>query len=111
MRKSIGILVAAATILPSLTVSAAADAHYYRHHHRYHHYRQYSEGGSGYRGYSYAQPDCRPRSGTTGLIAGGVGGALLGNVISHGTTGTLIGAGAGALLGRQVERHGLGDRC
>jgi hypothetical protein len=92
-------------------VSTAADAQYYRHHHRYHHNRQYSEGGPAYQGTSYSQPDCRPRSGTTGLIAGGVGGALLGNVISHGTTGTLIGAGAGALLGRQVERHGLGDRC
>ena len=110
MRKSIGILVAVAAILPSLTVSTAANAQYYSHHHRYHHYRQYSEGGPAYRGYSYAQP-CRPRSGTTGLIAGGVGGALLGNVISHGTTGTLVGAGAGALLGRQVERHGLGNRC
>ena len=111
MRKSIFILIGASAILPTLTVSAAADAQYYRHHHRYHHYRQYADGGPAYRGYSYAQPACRQRSGTTGLIAGGVGGALLGNALAHGTTGTLIGAGAGALLGRQVERHSLGDRC
>ena len=51
--------------------------------------------------------DCRRSAGTTGLIAGGVGGALVGrSVDSRGdrTLGTLLGAGAGALAGRAVDR-------
>jgi len=53
-------------------------------------------------------PDCKKRSGTTGLILGAVAGGLLGNVIDGGdrrTVGTLIGAGGGALLGREVEQR------
>ena len=85
--------------------------------HSYRHYGNrnygYNNGSNGnyYRGQSYAQSSCRQRSGTTGTIAGAVGGGILGNVIAKGTAGTLIGAGAGALLGRNIERHGLGDKC
>ena len=54
-------------------------------------------------------PHCaasRP-NGTTGLIVGAAGGALIGRAIDtrgERTTGTVIGAAAGALLGRQIER-------
>jgi hypothetical protein len=51
---------------------------------------------------------CKRSDGTTGLIVGGVGGALLGNVIDggrHRTGGTLIGGALGALLGRSVEQN------
>lgn len=50
---------------------------------------------------------CKRTDGTTGLIVGGAGGAILGNVLDGGrsrTAGTLIGGALGALLGRQVER-------
>lgn len=50
---------------------------------------------------------CKRTDGTTGLIVGGAGGALLGNVIDGGRSraaGTLIGGALGAILGRQVER-------
>ena len=50
---------------------------------------------------------CRRSNGTTGLIVGAAGGALLGRAIDtrgERTTGTVIGAAAGALLGRSVER-------
>jgi hypothetical protein len=50
---------------------------------------------------------CRRSTGTTGLIIGAAGGALLGRAIDtrgERTTGTVIGAAAGALLGRSVER-------
>ena len=46
-------------------------------------------------------------NGTTGLIVGAAGGALIGRAIDtrgERTTGTVIGAAAGALLGRHVER-------
>lgn len=50
---------------------------------------------------------CRRSNGTTGIIIGGAGGALLGREVAgrrHRTTGTVVGAAAGALLGRQVAR-------
>lgn len=51
---------------------------------------------------------CRKRNGTTGLIVGAAGGALVGRAIdTHGsrTTGTVLGAAAGALIGRHVDRN------
>jgi hypothetical protein len=47
---------------------------------------------------------CQRNDGTTGLVIGGVGGGVLGNLIGGGTLGTLLGAGGGALLGREVDR-------
>ena len=50
---------------------------------------------------------CRRNNGTTGLIVGAAGGALIGRAIdTRGSraTGTILGAAAGALLGREVER-------
>jgi len=55
---------------------------------------------------------CKRPDGTTGLIVGAAGGALLGRAIDrHGdrATGTILGAAAGALVGRQIERGG--SRC
>lgn len=55
---------------------------------------------------------CRRDNGTTGLIIGAAGGALLGREIDGGrdrTAGTVLGAAAGALIGRAIDR---GDaRC
>ncbi len=47
---------------------------------------------------------CRRNDGTTGLVVGGAGGALLGNLVGGGLLGTLAGGGAGALLGREIDR-------
>ena len=50
---------------------------------------------------------CRRGNGTTGLVIGAAGGALIGRAIDGGrsrTTGTILGAAAGALLGREVQR-------
>ena len=47
---------------------------------------------------------CKRSNGTTGLIVGAAGGALVGRAIdTHGerATGTILGAAAGALLGRR----------
>lgn len=59
---------------------------------------------------------CRRSDGTTGLVVGGVAGALLGRTIDtrgDRTLGTLGGAAAGALAGRAIERSGNdnGRRC
>ncbi|WP_298167960.1 glycine zipper 2TM domain-containing protein [Novosphingobium sp.] len=55
---------------------------------------------------------CKRSNGTTGLVIGAVGGALVGRTIDtrgDRTLGTLLGAAGGALLGREIERSG--SRC
>ena len=55
---------------------------------------------------------CRRDNGTTGLIIGAAGGALIGREIDGGrdrTAGTIIGAAIGGLLGREIDRGGA--RC
>jgi uncharacterized protein YcfJ len=47
---------------------------------------------------------CRHSSGTTGLVAGGVGGALVGNALGGGLLGTVAGGVGGALGGRAIDR-------
>jgi outer membrane lipoprotein SlyB len=50
---------------------------------------------------------CKRPNGTTGLIIGAAGGALIGRAIDtrgERATGTILGAAAGALVGREVER-------
>lgn len=50
---------------------------------------------------------CRRANGTTGLIIGAAGGALLGREIDGGynrTTGTIVGGVLGGLLGREIDR-------
>ncbi|KQM76764.1 hypothetical protein ASE70_08345 [Sphingomonas sp. Leaf22] len=57
---------------------------------------------------------CRKPNGTTGLVVGGVAGALVGRTVdSRGdrTLGTLLGGAAGALAGREIERSGSRGRC
>ncbi len=50
---------------------------------------------------------CERDNGTTGLIIGAAGGALLGREIDGGrerTVGTILGAAIGGLLGREIDR-------
>lgn len=64
-----------------------------------------------YRGKVWRDSDgrlrCKKPDGTTGLIVGAAGGALIGRAIDtkgERATGTILGAAAGALLGRKVDR-------
>ncbi len=55
---------------------------------------------------------CQRDNGTTGLIIGAAGGALLGRTIDtrgDRTVGTLLGGALGAVLGREIDRGGA--RC
>jgi hypothetical protein len=57
---------------------------------------------------------CKRPNGTTGLIIGAAGGALIGRAIdTHGSraTGTIAGAAAGALIGRSIDRNRKRYRC
>jgi uncharacterized protein YcfJ len=95
MRKLILGLSAFAVAIPTAAVIPfdAADAQRYK-------YREWR----GKDGRTY----CRKSNGTTGLVVGGVAGALVGRTIDTGgdrTIGTLGGAALGALAGRAVERE------
>lgn len=52
---------------------------------------------------------CHSRK-TTGTLLGGVGGALLGNSISHGGAGAIVGGLGGAVVGHEIGKSGCRDR-
>lgn len=78
---------------------------------RYYQDRRLGSNDRVYRGQN-GQYYCRRPDGTTGLIIGGIGGGVLGNIIAPGgsnTLGTIIGAIAGGLGGRAIDRNNV--RC
>ena len=99
----ISTIAVAASTLSLMAAPTLASAHdrYYRDHHRYQ--------ARHYNNYDNCRAD-RHRGKATGAVLGALGGALIGNSVSHGnrTGGTLLGAGAGAYVGSQV---GKGHRC
>lgn len=127
MRKAI-----IAAVLASLTLPAA-PALAYRDHDR--HDRRYEHRGKNYwkgdRYYNNGRYDgrrlshndrvwrgndgryhCKRDNGTTGLIIGAAGGALLGRMIDTNgdrLLGTLLGGAGGAVLGREIDRGDM--RC
>ena len=56
-----------------------------------------------------ASASCQSRK-TTGTVLGGVGGALLGNSISHGGGGAVIGGLGGAVVGHEIGKSGCNNR-
>jgi hypothetical protein len=81
-------------------------ARYYREDSRYQE-RRLSAQDQVYRG-SDGRYYCKRGDGTVGLVIGGAGGALLGNVIDGGrnrVAGTLIGGALGALIGKSVDQN------
>lgn len=93
--RTISKFTAAAALAMTTAVSIAPQADARVRHHRHHYYGQTA--------YHYRY--CRRSSGATGLVAGGVGGALIGHsVIGHGLLGTAAGAVGGAVAGRAIDR-------
>ena len=93
MRKAMLVLAVTALAYPSLDTPASARTHYYE--------------GKVWRD-SQGRLRCHRSNGTTGLIVGAAGGALVGRAIdTHGerATGTILGAVGGALVGRAIERR------
>ncbi|WHO37394.1 glycine zipper 2TM domain-containing protein [Sphingobium sp. AP49] len=108
IRKSIiAIAMAAATFSATVPVTSFARdrGHGWHHNDRGHDRGRYAD-RRGYRDdRSYR---CRKSGGTTGLLVGGVAGALLGRAVDtrgDRAPGTIIGAGAGALAGRAIDRN------
>lgn len=103
MRNLILALSAVSLAIPATMVLPVEKAEARKHRH----YKPRAYTGSDGRRY------CRHSDGTTGLIAGGVGGALLGNSIAgrgDKTLGTVIGGVAGAFGGRAIDRTLTADR-
>lgn len=92
MRKTVLVLAAASLAVPAVPASAARGDGYYS--------------GKTWRD-SNGRLRCKRPDGTTGLIVGAAGGALIGRAIDtrgERATGTILGAAAGALVGREIER-------
>ena len=105
MRKMVIGLAAMTMAVPALPSVASADHRDSGRYSRYYDNSGYYHGPTwqGNNGRMY----CRRSNGTTGMIVGGAGGALVGRALDGGrsrTTGTVIGAAVGALLGREVQR-------
>ncbi len=100
MRKILLALGCTAMVAPALTIPTFADAQ------RRERYREYRDDRGRLR--------CKKPNGTTGLVVGGVAGALLGRTVDtrgDRTIGTLGGAAAGALAGRAIDRGSSNRRC
>jgi len=92
MRRIMLALAGTTLVVPALPSAAYASDGYY-------HGKVWRDSHGRYR--------CKRPNGTTGLIVGAAGGALIGRAIdTHGerATGTILGAAAGALVGRQIDR-------
>jgi hypothetical protein len=92
MRKLIAMAIATVVGASAFVGVASADPYYRHHHHRHH----------------QSNAGCKRRAGNTGTIVGGIGGAVVGNSVSHGggkLGSTLIGAGVGAVAGHEIAKH------
>lgn len=88
-------VVLAATTATSFEVAPAEARH------RHHYYGRTT----------YRHKVCRYSSGRTGLIAGGVAGAVAGpGLIGHGLLGAAAGAVGGAIAGRAIDRSTTAHR-
>jgi hypothetical protein len=91
LHKTFILLTAAALAMPAFPAAAQGSGYYH---------------GKMWRD-SHGRLRCKRSDGTTGLIIGAAGGALVGRAIDtrgERATGTILGAAAGALVGREVER-------
>ncbi len=112
--KKIILALATATLLIPVTPSLAEPPRHGRHHYsnqydshgRYREPRRVHRGDKVWRGRDNRYY-CKRDNGTTGLIIGAAGGALLGREVDtrgERATGTILGAAIGGLLGREIDR-------
>jgi uncharacterized protein YcfJ len=96
--KTAAIALAALISAPVMVPTAAQARHHVKHHRPYH--------GR----VAYSQARCSGGNGAVGTVAGGVGGALIGNAVGGGTLGTVAGGVGGALLGRHLDKSNTRSR-
>jgi hypothetical protein len=95
MKYVLAFAAAASLAMPAVVSApaAAAQTRHYQHGKTYHGKTRH-----------YYRHRCKKSSGTTGLIAGGAGGALAGHALGGGTLGTVAGGVGGALLGKHLDK-------
>ena len=82
-----------ATAIGATSMAMAVPAEAHRTHRKHYHSA------------AYYQKYCRHSSATTGAVAGGVGGAVIGHeVLGHGLLGVGAGAVAGVVAGKAIDR-------
>lgn len=102
MRNTLAMAALAALVAGPAILPAPALAQNYNHRdNRYYHGDDRNYHGNGRRDYRHR---CRSGNGAVGTVAGGAGGALLGNAVGGGTLGTVAGGVGGALLGRHLDK-------
>ena len=89
MKMKLNALAASAVLALGVTAPDIAQADQYHRH---------------YHGRSYYRHRCGGGNGAVGTVAGGVGGAVVGNAIGGGVLGTVAGGVGGALLGRHLDK-------
>jgi hypothetical protein len=90
MRKKLALVAMVMMVSGPTIAPAPAMADSYHHH--------YHGRGGDYR------HRCRSGNGAVGTVAGGVGGAVIGNAVGGGLLGTAAGGVGGALLGRHLDK-------
>jgi hypothetical protein len=101
MRTMMLALAATSLTVPAVVAPTPAAAH-----------SRYYSGKTWYDGQGRLR--CKRPNGTTGLIVGAAGGALIGRAVDtrgERATGTILGAAAGALIGREIDRSRKRYRC
>jgi outer membrane lipoprotein SlyB len=98
MKSKAAVIALAALISGPMLLPQAAQARHYRHHRAYHGQVVYN------------RERCSGGNGAVGTIAGGAGGALIGNAVGGGTLGTVAGGVGGALLGRHLDKSNTRSR-
>lgn len=111
MKKALLVLAAATLLVPATPALAQSGK-------RHHHAKAYDSKGRYLEPRRVRRSDkvwkgrdgryyCKRDNGTTGLIIGAAGGALVGRAVDtqgDRTVGTIVGAVAGGLLGREIDR-------
>jgi uncharacterized protein YcfJ len=92
MKAKLSALIAASMLTTPVLLPTAAHAQYQE---------RYYNGDTHRYEYRY---HCKKSSGTTGAVAGGVGGAVVGNALGGGVLGTVAGGVGGALLGKHLDK-------
>lgn len=94
MRNKLAMAALAAMVSGPILMPTPAFADHYRHDRAYH----------GHGGHYHYRHRCGGGNGAVGTIAGGAGGALLGNALGGGAVGTIAGGVGGALVGRHLDK-------
>ena len=101
-----GLAVFAGAALPTSALAQGYDQQHREASSRDRHRQHYADRSRG----RYDSRHCGSGNGAVGTIAGGAGGALLGNALGGGTIGTIAGGVGGALVGRTLDKQNTRDK-